>query len=100
VECKAQGWYQDPYAIHEDRYLSDGVPTKLVRDDGQESYDPPPDRPLPPGRLVSAEQPDDEAMNGADLHRADEAQDGASYNAAKANRAAFDAFDRSVPYGF
>jgi hypothetical protein len=29
---KAQGWYRDPYLVHEDRYFSDGQPTKLVRD--------------------------------------------------------------------
>jgi hypothetical protein len=95
VEFQAQGWYRDPYAIHEDRYFSDGVATKLVRDNDQESYDPPPDRPLPEGELVSAGQPNDEAANGADLHRADEASDGPPYDAAKARRAVFDAFDRS-----
>ncbi len=37
------GWHQDPYGIHEERWVSvDGVPTKLVRDGGHESYDPPP----------------------------------------------------------
>ena len=29
---KAQGWYRDPYLVHEDRYFSDGQPTKRVRD--------------------------------------------------------------------
>jgi hypothetical protein len=37
---KAQGWYRDPYGIHDDRYFSDGQPTKLVRDGSAESYDP------------------------------------------------------------
>jgi hypothetical protein len=38
------GWHPDPYKIHDERYISvDGVPTKLVRDSGSESYDPPPD---------------------------------------------------------
>lgn len=37
------GWHPDPYRIHEERYVSvDGTPTKLVRDGGRESYDPPP----------------------------------------------------------
>ncbi len=37
------GWHVDPLGIHEERYISvDGVPTKLVRDGGRESYDPPP----------------------------------------------------------
>lgn len=31
---KAEGWYQDPYKIHEDRWFSDGSPTALVRDAG------------------------------------------------------------------
>ena len=52
----AQGWYRDPYRVHEDRHMSAGLPTKLVRDDGLESYDPPPDRPLPEGDLVPVEQ--------------------------------------------
>ena len=41
------GWYRDPYGVHEDRYFSQGFPTKLVRDNGVESYDPPPGRLLP-----------------------------------------------------
>jgi hypothetical protein len=43
-ETLAWGWHADPYGIHEERYISvDGVPTKLVRDGGRESYDPPPE---------------------------------------------------------
>ena len=38
------GWHPDPYGLHEERYVSvDGQPTKLVRDAGLESYDPPPE---------------------------------------------------------
>jgi len=38
------GWHPDPFGIHEERYVSvDGLPTKLVRDSGRESYDPPPE---------------------------------------------------------
>lgn len=48
----AQGWYHDPYGVHQHRYFSAGEPTKLVRDLGQESYDPPPDEPLPDGELI------------------------------------------------
>ena len=37
------GWHPDPFEMHEERYISvDGVPTKLVRDAGEEAYDPPP----------------------------------------------------------
>ena len=50
----AEGWYRDPYEVHQDRWFSAGVATKLVRDGGGESYDPPPDRPLPEGELIPA----------------------------------------------
>jgi hypothetical protein len=36
------GWFQDPFAVHEARYISHGRATKLVRDGTSESYDPPP----------------------------------------------------------
>ena len=36
------GWHLDPFGLHEHRYFSRGKPTKLVRDDGRESYDEPP----------------------------------------------------------
>ncbi len=43
-EAVAWGWHHDAYGIHEERWISvDGEATKLVRDGGQESYDPPPD---------------------------------------------------------
>lgn len=41
-----QGWYVDPYGLHDRRWFSDGTPTKLVRDGDLESNDPPPDRPF------------------------------------------------------
>jgi len=47
-----QGWYVDPFGIHEQRWISQGRPTALVRDGRAESQDPPPDRPLPEGPLV------------------------------------------------
>src|SRR5579862_4266970 len=37
-----QGWYADPFRLHEARYFSAGQPTALVRDGGTESYDEPP----------------------------------------------------------
>ncbi len=42
-----EGWYADPYALHEARWMSDGEPTALVRDAGVESQDPPPNTPMP-----------------------------------------------------
>jgi hypothetical protein len=53
VGAAAQGWYWDPFHEHEDRYFSAGHPTKLVRDAGQEAFDPPPNLPVP-GPLVPA----------------------------------------------
>lgn len=43
----ANGWFKDPYGFHEDRWISDGKPTKLVRDAGTEGMDPPPNSPAP-----------------------------------------------------
>ena len=41
-----EGWYSDPYQLHEHRWFSDGAPTALVRDGGTTSQDPPPDTPF------------------------------------------------------
>jgi hypothetical protein len=40
-----EGWYTHPFARHEARWMSEGKPTGLVRDDGVESHDDPPDEP-------------------------------------------------------
>jgi hypothetical protein len=69
----AQGWYKDPYGIHEDRYFSQGLPTKLVRDDECESFDLPPDEPLPKADLIPAGQSGGQPTDGSDLLRADQA---------------------------
>jgi len=37
-----QGWSADPFGVHEERYISAGRPTKLVRDGNVEGYDEPP----------------------------------------------------------
>ena len=64
--------------------MSRGQPTKLVRDGGAESYDPPPDLPLP-GVLVPA----DTGSSAAD----DDGESGrqSSYSNRRAGRAALDA---------
>jgi hypothetical protein len=80
----AQGWYQDPYAIHEYRYFSAGLPTKLVRDSGRESYDPPPDGPFPDGELVPAVGSTEE-VSGAGTEQ--------SALSERMQRAVFDYFD-------
>jgi hypothetical protein len=47
---RVQGWHPDPYERHDDRWFSDGKPTRLVRDQGTESYDEPPLE-MPRGQL-------------------------------------------------
>jgi hypothetical protein len=88
----AQGWYHDPYGIHQDRWFSQGLPTKLVRDGTRESYDPAPGQPPPEGDLVPAGQSGEEARDGADLRRADGA-DSHPYDPAAARQAAFNLFN-------
>jgi len=46
-EHALQGWYPDPFDLHEQRYFSGGRPTKLVRDDRVEAYDEPPAQDVP-----------------------------------------------------
>jgi hypothetical protein len=81
----AEGWYQDPFGVHEHRWMSRGQPTKLVRDGGTESYDPPPDLPLP-GALVPA----DAGSSAADNETGEAGQE-SSYSNWRASRAALDA---------
>jgi hypothetical protein len=83
----AQGWYQDPYVIHEHRYFSAGLPTKLVRDGGHESYDPPPDGPFPDGELVPAAGTTEEA-GGAEAEQ--------SALSKRMQRAVFDYFNQLI----
>jgi len=81
MSATAEGWYRDPYGIHEDRWMSDGSPTKLVRDGGAESYDPPPDRPLP-----DVLEPAEDGAGGEQARGG-----GEGYDAGRARRAALDA---------
>ena len=66
---QAEGWYRDPYLVHEDRWFSAGQPTALVRDGGVDGHDPPPAGP-PTTELVEA--PEVEPTDGSDLRRADD----------------------------
>jgi hypothetical protein len=62
-----EGWCTDPFGRHEARWLSQGTPTKLVRDGDIESYDDPPDE--EPSQEAQLIEPDVAANGGADLIR-------------------------------
>lgn len=68
---EAEGWYKDPFGLHEARWFSDGRPTALVRDGGAEATDPPPDTPLTGPPVPVDVTP---GTDGEDLRRADEAE--------------------------
>ena len=84
----AEGWYEDPYNIHQHRWFSAGSPTSLVRDSGDESRDAPPGTP-PDEPLVRAVD-ESTSANGDDLRRADENR-GGSYDSNGSWDAAIDA---------
>jgi hypothetical protein len=65
-----EGWCTDPFVRHEARWMSDGTPTRLVRDGSSESYDDPPDEPW--SRDPEAISP---VGSSDSLRRADDAQD-------------------------
>ena len=66
-----EGWFTDPYELHEARWLSNGKPTKLVRDGHATSYEE-----LPEGPFTRAPEPiESEGTAGpSDLLRADDAE--------------------------
>jgi hypothetical protein len=65
-----EGWFTDPFGRHEARWMSNGTPSKLVRDQGVESYDEPPDE--APTRTPERIAEKVDAPGGADLLRVDE----------------------------
>jgi len=95
-----EGWYTDPFELHEARWMSQGTPTHLVRDDGVEGNDPPPNEPFkvtPVG--VSADS--NGSCNPHDMRRADDAERDGPYDSKRATRRGWDVFDetsgQSVP---
>ena len=64
-----EGWCTDPFGLHEARWLSDGVPTKLVRDNGVESYEEPPDEEWTVTPSLIVEEPLDGGHEAEDLRR-------------------------------
>ena len=88
-----EGWFTDPYAVHEARWMSDGRPTKLVRDGEVESYDEPP--PGPPTVVPERLEDDPSAVNGDDLLRADDAEQTDPYESPSQVMEALDSFGQS-----
>jgi hypothetical protein len=93
-----EGWCTDPYALHDARWLSDGKPTKLVRDGDVTSYDGPPTGPwVKAPELLEA---DPVATYGHDLARADAAESGDFYDNKRALWAAGDQLAAQPPSAF
>ena len=93
----AEGWYRDPYGIHQDRWFSAGTPTALVRDRGVEGRDEPPGYP-PPGPPV--EIPGFDEFPADDLRRADEKEaNGPPYDPEREPEQASDAATGLDGYG-
>jgi hypothetical protein len=67
--------------------MSAGRPTKLVRDGGTESYDPPPDLPLPDVLVPASEEGSGSAGDSGPRRAGDEG----AYSDQRARRAALDA---------
>ncbi len=84
-----EGWFTDPFGLHDARWMSDGNPTKLVRDHGVESYDEVPVVPATQTPTRIEEDPD--ATAGTDLLRADSAEEGEAYDPTTAGLTALDA---------
>ena len=86
---EAEGWYVDPFGVHQQRWFSAGKPTGLVRDDGIEAEDPPPAGGFRgiPERATSAAA---SGSNGDDLLRAGDDR-GDTYDPEKAFVAVLDA---------
>ena len=87
-ENAPEGWFTDPFGRHEARWMSDGKPTRLVRDQGVESYDEPPDEPPMHDPLPIDEDP---VGGGQDLARADDPEAKDQFDQQEAHRAAVDA---------
>jgi hypothetical protein len=68
----AEGWYRDPYGVHEARWISSGHPTGLVRDGHSEGQDDPPDR--EPTRPFVPVPDATSSRGGRDFLRADDAE--------------------------
>ncbi len=92
VEESLEGWYTDPYARHEARWMSESTPTDLVRDGEVEGHDPVPDGPF---IVIPESVGEDPRLNGGqDLRRADDAERERVYGSKRAMRRALDVIDQ------
>jgi len=93
TEADYEGWFTDPYAKHDARWMSQGKRSKLVRDGTVDSYDDPPDEPYSqtPEPIQSSGP-----SNPNDLRRADELEADEPYDAKKARRAIVDVFTQTA----
>jgi hypothetical protein len=73
ADAHAEGWYTDPFGRHEARWMSDGSPTKLIRDGEEESHDDPLDEEptVTPSRIA-----EEQVTDGSDLLRSDDPESG------------------------
>jgi hypothetical protein len=81
------GWFTDPFSRHDARWMSQGSPTKLVRDGDIESYDDPPEEPY-------ARTPGPVELPGSGPRRADD-PGGEPYDPKRARRAVQDVFNET-----
>jgi hypothetical protein len=72
MNLEAEGWFVDPFGLHEARWFSNGTPTALVRDGRKEGHEAPPTKKYV-GPLSRISSPDDPH----DLRRADDAESAA-----------------------
>jgi len=91
VNESMEGWYTDPFARHEARWMSQGTPTPLVRDGKVEAHDPAPNEPF---KVTPVRVGDDTKVSGSNFRRADDAERGPAYDAHEAARRASDSFNR------
>jgi len=66
-----EGWYTDPFRLHEHRWFSDGTPTYLVRDGGRTSKDAPPEVPYVEGPRLVEPPPSSDDFRRSDGTRGD-----------------------------
>jgi len=88
-----QGWCTDPYARHEARWFSRGLPAALVRDRREESQDRPPEG--SPTVAPVEIHVDTASSFGSDLVRADDVTR-SPYDPNTIKQAAFDVFSRTT----